>query len=65
MPPQKAQLDTIELYLKSMVSEQKAEELMEKFKKVDETQAQETIMLFERRMKVQLSDIETILKKSS
>ena len=61
MQPEKSQLDTLELYLWKMVSEEKAKELIKKFSDSDEETANKAIKLFETRHSVRLQDIQRLL----
>lgn len=63
MPPEKSQLDTIEIYLKTIVSKDKAAEIMKRVVELDEQKAQELIMLFEQRTNPRLQDVERFLRK--
>ncbi len=60
MEPNKSQLDTIELYLRKLVSESKAKEVVARFAKKDEEVADKAIKLFETRSMVRLQDIERV-----
>ena len=64
MQPDKAQLDTIELYLRTLVSKEKTSELMERVKQLEEPQAQQVVMLFEQRANPRLADVEKFLNKT-
>jgi len=61
MEPEKSQLDTLELYLSKLVSEEKTKEIIRKFADSDEETANNAIKLFETRHSVRLQDIERIL----
>jgi len=63
MPADKAQLDTIEAYLRTVVPAEKVKELIEKFREADESIAQEAIVMFEQRSNLRLADVERLLKK--
>ncbi|MCD4739713.1 hypothetical protein K8R43_00820 [archaeon] len=63
MAPDKAQLDTIELYLGTIVSKDKTAQMIEQVKQVDDQKAQEIVLLFEQRANPRLADVERILKK--
>ncbi|MCD6414071.1 MAG: hypothetical protein J7L23_00390 [Candidatus Diapherotrites archaeon] len=63
MPLQKSQLDTIEIYLRTMVSKEKAADLMKKVIDLDEEKAEEMIVFFEKRANPRLQDVERFLKK--
>ncbi|MCK4327968.1 MAG: hypothetical protein KAW41_05915 [Candidatus Diapherotrites archaeon] len=62
MEPEKSQLDTLELYLRKMVSEEKTKELIRKFVDAGEDVADKAIKLFETRHSVRLQDIERLLE---
>ena len=61
MQPEKAQLDTLDLYLRKIVSEDKAKALVKRFAGKDEEKAQEAIKLFETRSQVRVQDVERLL----
>ena len=61
MQPEKSQLDTLELYLRKIVSEEKARALVKRFANKSEEKAQEAIRLFETRSQTRLQDIERLL----
>lgn len=62
MQPDKAQLDTIETYLRLITSKEKVQELMEEVKRVDNEKAQELVRLFEQRSNLKPADVQRILK---
>ena len=57
----KSELDTLQLYLGSLVSKEKAQSLLSQFEKAGEDKAYAAIKLFETRSHVQLKDVERIL----
>ena len=61
MQPEKSQLDTLELYLRKLVSEEKTKEIIKQFADTDEDTAGKAIKLFETRSMVRLQDIERVL----
>lgn len=61
MAPEKSQLDTLEMYLRSLVSEGKAKSLRKQFESKTEELADEAIKMFETRSHVRLQDIEGLL----
>ena len=61
MQPTKSQLDTLESYLRTLVSAGKAGELRRKFEKSTEEKADEAIKLFETRSHVRLQDVERLV----
>lgn len=62
MGPNKSQLDTLELYLRTIVSSDKANSLRERFGRATEEKADEAIRLFETRSHVRIQDIERLVK---
>jgi hypothetical protein len=62
MQPDKAQLDTIESYLRLMASKEKALEILEEVKRADNNKAQELVKLFEQRSNLKPADVQRILK---
>jgi hypothetical protein len=62
MQPEKSQLDTIELFLRKLVSKEKALSLVKQFASRDEELADQTIKLFETRSMVRIQDIERLLE---
>lgn len=62
MQPAKSQLDTLEAYLRNLVSTGKAKELRQKFEGSTEEKAEEAIRLFETRSQVRLQDLERLMK---
>ena len=60
MQPSKSQLDTIALYLRKLVSEDKTAALVKKVR--TEEKADELIKLFETRRSARLQDVERILE---
>lgn len=61
MHPDKSQLDTLELYLKKIVSEEKAQSTLKRFATNTDNKAQEAIRVFETRNLVRIQDIERLL----
>jgi len=57
MPPDKPQLDTLRIYIRLLCSKDKTEELMQKVGKLEPEKAQEIVVLFEQRRRVQLRDL--------
>ncbi|MCD6522747.1 MAG: hypothetical protein J7K68_03280 [Candidatus Diapherotrites archaeon] len=62
MPPEKSQMDTIRIYLRSIFSEDKVNELMEKVNLLTPEKAEEIIMAFEQRRRLDAKDIQKLLR---
>jgi len=61
MQPNKSQLDTLEIYLRTLVSTGKAKSLRDRFGRSTEEKADEAIRLFETRSHVRLQDVERLV----